>query len=102
MILMTVPLGSGEKYQGPPSIAGIASHKIYQALLLSKPHIITMIRYELPLLYAFPVAQTLSWCSSIIWEEDLLFAHLSLLYLNPAHPPRPSPTLWTFLKTDLP
>lgn len=90
---MTVPLGSGEKYQGPPSIAGIASHKIYQALLLSKPHIITMIRLELPLLYAFPVAQTLSSCSSIIWEEDLLFAHISLPVFEscPSSPPAPHP-----------
>lgn len=45
---LTVSSGSGEKYQGPPLIAGIASHRIYQALLFSQPHIIIMIRSELP------------------------------------------------------
>lgn len=43
---LTVSSGSGENYQEPPLIAGIASHRIYQALLFSQPHII-MIRSEL-------------------------------------------------------
>lgn len=45
---LTVSSGSGENYQEPPLIAGIASHRIYQALLFSQPHIITTIRSELP------------------------------------------------------
>lgn len=99
---LTVPLGSGEKYQGPPPIAGIASHRIFQALLFSKPHIITMIRYEPSLLYAFPVAQSLSCCSSITFGEGFTVRTSipSCIYILPILPIHSLPA-GSFSTTDL-
>lgn len=99
---LTSEWGSGEKYQGPPPIAGIASHRNLPGILVFQATIITVIRNELSLLYAFPVAQSLSCCPSVIGRRIYCSHIYPFLYLTSSHPPHPKPlSIVAHLTTNL-